>query len=158
MEQVIKDVNVEYGTSFNMNFDFDKTVDELYGFLLAKLSISAASECNEVFDRNGLDVFRLINRSTDVTYKMTEFEMEGEVTNLGAKKAKDISDTKNLLKEIIAKSRDFREKIGSEMRNRDLARTLWKGKDATTQDIAQLQGLGAGGSHSRVEGLHQRPI
>ena len=60
---------------------------ELCRWRLPKLSVSAAGACDGIEGNNGFEVLRVISREYDFVHGMSEFDLAGEVTNLGRSSA-----------------------------------------------------------------------
>ena len=107
----------------------------------SKLSISAASECDGVEGNNGFEMWRILHRAYVFLHGMTEFDLGCGDTHLGANRCRMWGATRGLIKRVEGTHKAFKENCGKSIRDRDLAITLWKGIDETSQEHACIFGM-----------------
>ena len=138
LTETVRNVTEELGGNV-INYLMYKCHDmngELYRLLWPRLSVEYRRMCNKVKGHDGFEVYRLISRGKDVVYAMTRRDLKSQVMNLGHQQATTLKGTHELLTEIESQAKEFYTRFNEEIEDEDLARTLWKGMDPSTQDLA----------------------
>lgn len=87
-------------------------------------------------DDNGYELDRLIRRGKDVVHAMTKWDMKSSVLNMSSPQCITLAATKELVTELEASEKEYFSCSNEHIGDEDMARTLWKGMDPATQDLA----------------------
>ena len=159
----VTEINDSHGGSEDLIDPSFKVADksqELYVYLMPRLSAELGASYEDEADQNGFEVFRLVNAEKDPALENLEFHLEGEIQALGQKRCTDLSETFERMKLLDRKAKEYRKKIARQIEEDKLAQSLWQAMDEHTLDLAENNGTSKRWPELKkfVEGRHVRQM